>query len=87
MWMPLSIQTEDLEQYSVMQTTSSCYILFVQDARDGLVLASKVGRNNQVVEADCMKLIQVMQSGGNTLRRRQLFFLGMHLFMSQFQYC
>ena len=50
-------------------------IRFVEDAataearglRDGLILANDMGCNKLVIEADCMEVIQVMQSGGNSL--------------------
>uniref|UniRef100_A0A452Y2Q0 RNase H type-1 domain-containing protein n=1 Tax=Aegilops tauschii subsp. strangulata TaxID=200361 RepID=A0A452Y2Q0_AEGTS len=50
-------------------------IPFVEDAataearalRDGLLLANDLGCNKLYVEADCMEVIEVMQSGGNSL--------------------
>ena len=50
-------------------------IRFVEDTataearglRDGLILANDMGCNKLVIEADCMEVIQVMQSGGNSL--------------------
>lgn len=48
---------------------------FVEDAataearglKDGLILANNVGYNKLEIEADCLEVIEIMNSGGNSL--------------------
>ena len=63
------------DDMGIFMAASCGDISFAEDAattearalRDGLLLANDLGCNKLYVEADCMEVIEVMQSGGNSL--------------------